>query len=125
MEEDEFTDEKSLGTSQSISISTKQIDKWTEEIKTKPDVKIIGTVVSAFREAIQTVLDNEQSADAQDTKEARKPSKKKTAHRKRHSRFSLHLRRTYGIMINTLVREEVAQHLILLLGYALLNYPLQ
>ena len=77
MEEDEFTDEKSLGTSQSISISTKQIDKWTEEIKTKPDVKIIGTVVSAFREAIQTVLDNEQSADAQDTKEARKPSKKK------------------------------------------------
>ena len=78
MDDDEPADKKSSSsTNKSISINKKQVDKWTEEIRQKPDVKIIGIVVRAFRGAIQNIHDQEESNDAQDTKDAGKPSKKR------------------------------------------------
>merc|ERR1711936_1334655 len=71
MDDDEPADKKSSSsTNKSISINKKQVDKWTEEMRQKPDVKIIGIVVRAFRGAIQNIHDQEESNDAQDTKDA-------------------------------------------------------
>lgn len=62
-EADEDDLEQTKGSTKSLVINSNQIDKWTEELKQKPDAKIISEVIRAFRDAIQSIHGQEESAE--------------------------------------------------------------
>ena len=58
-------------------LTSKKIDNWSEQIKEKPDIKIIATVIQAFRDAIEAIADNDQTDNQeQDTGKGKKKKKK-------------------------------------------------
>ena len=72
-EEDETTEEK-VG---SKTLTTKLIDKWSEQIKDKPDVKIIGCIIQAFRNSIEAIADGDETEVQEQDKAKGKKNKKK------------------------------------------------
>ena len=75
VDDNDTTEENEMRSNKPTVISKKQVDKWTEEIRLKPDVKIVGKIVLAFREAIQRILGQEDN-DKKETQEAEKSLKK-------------------------------------------------
>ena len=74
-EEDDTIEEEKEG---SKTLTTKLIDKWSEQIKEKPDVKIIGTVIQAFRNAIEAITDSDETDKQEQETSKGKKNKKKT-----------------------------------------------
>ena len=73
--EDDAVDDEKEG---SKVLTPKLIDKWSEQIKEKPDIKIIGTVIQAFRNAIEAITDSDETEKQEQEVSKGKKNKKKT-----------------------------------------------
>ena len=109
-EADEDDLEQTKGSTKSLAINSKQIDKWTEELKQKPDAKIISEVIRAFRDAIQSIHGQEESAEKNNVKEGTKPvkhkKKKKAKESKENNKYAFG---SDGVAFNSIARLCLAE----------------